>query len=304
MKQMIANFFSLSPDMLAVLDFDGTFLELNSSWEKKLGWSKDELKMTSLFDRIHPDDRADAREAFQNSILDHSSSKFEGRFLHKNTLRIYFFGSIVIDAKTQKILFSAQDKTEQEHTRESIANSQRQLEAVFSSMFEGVIAQDSQGRVVHYNQAALNLLGIDSDQLLGKRSFDPDWILVDAQGNTMGPDQHPAMISQRTGQPQLNVIMGFRRRDGETRWAAVSTKPIFRSGSHLPHQVVISFHDITEEKKSREALVEKEIELSRLMNTMPALIAYWDRNGHNVFSNDRYCAINNLKPADIVGRHP
>ena len=303
MKQLTTNFFNLSPDPLAVISFDGVFLELNSAWKKKLGWSAEELKGTTLFNCIHLDDRVETREAFQKLLTENVTTKFEAWFRHKSEGRRYLFCSIVIDVEKQTIIFSGRDKTEQEHTRETLVNSQRQLEGVFSSLYEGVVAQDSNGQVVHYNQAALNLLKVSADQLLGKKTFDADWSMVDANGKPLGPDDHPAMISQRTGVAQINTIMGFRRGDGAIRWVSVSSKPIFRDHSLVPYQVVISFHDVTEEKNSREALVAKETEMTRVMNTMPALIAYWDRDGYNVFSNDRYCAIRNLKPADIAGKH-
>lgn len=47
------------------------------------------------------------------------------------------------------------------------------LAAIPEAMSEGVVLQDSEGRIVDFNQAATKILGLSRDQLLGLTSFDP-----------------------------------------------------------------------------------------------------------------------------------
>ncbi len=65
---------------------------------------------------------------------------------------------------------------------------------------------------------------------------------------------------------------------------------------------MITFHDTTEERKAQAAVRARKAEILRIVNALPVLIAYWDNNQKNVFSNDRYCAVRDVTPADIVGR--
>jgi PAS domain S-box-containing protein len=46
----------LRRDLLATVDIDGRFISLNDSWERVLGWSRDELMATVFIDLVHPDD--------------------------------------------------------------------------------------------------------------------------------------------------------------------------------------------------------------------------------------------------------
>lgn len=51
------SFFDLSQDMLCTLDSGGRIVELNSAWERNLGYTAEELRGTLLVDLAHPDDR-------------------------------------------------------------------------------------------------------------------------------------------------------------------------------------------------------------------------------------------------------
>jgi PAS domain-containing protein len=50
-------------DMIAVVDMDGRRIYNSLSYQKVLGYSAEELKNSSGFDQIHPDDRVRVREA-------------------------------------------------------------------------------------------------------------------------------------------------------------------------------------------------------------------------------------------------
>lgn len=51
------RFFLLSLDLMGIVDFEGRFKQLNSAWEPLLGYTEAELKMRTLWERVHPDDR-------------------------------------------------------------------------------------------------------------------------------------------------------------------------------------------------------------------------------------------------------
>ena len=51
------RFFSLSLDLLSVLGLDGYFRQLNPSWERTLGYTKEELTSRPFLEFVHPDDR-------------------------------------------------------------------------------------------------------------------------------------------------------------------------------------------------------------------------------------------------------
>jgi len=59
----LEQFFSLSPDLLAITGLDGYLRQVNPAWTAVLGWSEAELLSMPVIELVHPDDRAAALEA-------------------------------------------------------------------------------------------------------------------------------------------------------------------------------------------------------------------------------------------------
>lgn len=86
MPQFGAEYFKLSPEMLCVINLRGEFHDLNPSWEKTLGWPITDLRSTSFFTIIHPDDVHLFVDEFEKLIEfnGHVTSGFESRARHIN----------------------------------------------------------------------------------------------------------------------------------------------------------------------------------------------------------------------------
>jgi len=126
----------------------------------------------------------------------------------------------------------------------------------FDNMSEGVVLQDRTGKIVDYNTAALKVLGLTADQLVGKTSMDPDWCSIREDGNIFPGEEHPAMVTLSTSKHQNNVVMGIQTKGNETRWITINSAPIFLDGEKDPSHAVSTFADITNEKVAQQALFQ------------------------------------------------
>ena len=76
--------FTLSPDLIAVADFEGHFTRVNPAVEEVLGYTQEEFVGMPYLDLVHPDDRertaAEATEIGQGS----ATRSFENRYLRKD----------------------------------------------------------------------------------------------------------------------------------------------------------------------------------------------------------------------------
>lgn len=139
----------------------------------------------------------------------------------------------------------------------------KKFETLFELMPLGVVFHDAQGLIIEANPAAVDILGLSKDQLMGRSSMDPHWAAIHEDGSSFeGPD-HPAMKALRSGKPIRNEIMGVyaSQRGGNFTWININAIPLFQKNEQTPHQVMVSFEDITERKSAEFALQKRNMEM-------------------------------------------
>jgi PAS domain S-box-containing protein len=128
--------------------------------------------------------------------------------------------------------------------------------AAFDNMYEGVVLQDQNGKIIDFNPSALKVLGLSADQLIGKTSLDPDWQAITDNGSPFPGEQHPAMMALKTAQVQKNVIMGIKSNSNSPKWISITSIPIFMADNKTPTHAVTTFEDITIQRQSQQALFQ------------------------------------------------
>lgn len=62
LKEELRQFFSMSPDILCILDTSGSFRQVNPACERIFGFPSSVLEDRSFIETLHPDDKAEARD--------------------------------------------------------------------------------------------------------------------------------------------------------------------------------------------------------------------------------------------------
>ncbi|AHG42225.1 PAS sensor protein [Pseudomonas syringae CC1557] len=75
------TFWEMSPDPLAILDFNGMFMRVNPAWTAILGRTQQELLGSSIMTLLHPDDVGNTQNALRHAV-DHVLPLFENRYQH------------------------------------------------------------------------------------------------------------------------------------------------------------------------------------------------------------------------------
>jgi PAS domain S-box-containing protein len=126
---------------------------------------------------------------------------------------------------------------------------------LFASMPQGVTYQDAHGQIVHVNPAAEKILGLTFDQLRGVTSIDPRWRSIHEDGSPFPGEEHPAMVSLKTGKKVNDVIMGvFNPLEGRNRWILINSVPLTAPDHEEPYLIQTTFVDITDRKRSEDLL--------------------------------------------------
>lgn len=146
--------------------------------------------------------------------------------------------------------------------------------ALLSSMAEGLVVQNDKGEITYFNDAACKILGLTSDQIMGRTSLDPRWRSIKEDGQPFSGHEHPAMVALTTRKPQKNIIMGIHKPDSELRWILINSIP--HVGTTDEAIAFTSFADITEEITMRRTLKEASNKMDIVANAVGFGVWEWD----------------------------
>ncbi|HEX7555986.1 MAG TPA: PAS domain S-box protein, partial [Leptolinea sp.] len=111
---------------------------------------------------------------------------------------------------------------------------------------QGIVLQDTLGIVTHANPAAEQILGISSDEMVGRPLFDPRWKLIHEDGSELSIDQFPFMLALSSSEPVSGLTIGiFQPQQKKYKWVLVNAVPEFLSGQKKPYQVITTFADFS-----------------------------------------------------------
>ena len=195
-------------------------------------------------------------------------------------------------------VWTLEDITGTREYEQRIAESEERLRSIVTAMAEGVVVQDPSGAIVMANAAAARILGMTEDQLEGKTSMDPGWRSIHEDGHPFPGEDHPAMVTLRTGEPQVGAIMGVGTPDNVVRWISTSSEPMRHAPDEAPYAVVSTFTDITDLRRGREALERSERRYRKLFDSLREAVIVFDvlRNRQGVVVDWR------LREANAGGR--
>lgn len=128
--------------------------------------------------------------------------------------------------------------------------SEERLRAVLATVEAGLMAIDLEGRVVDVNPAALRILGIPRERLLGEPGW---WDLIslrDMDGEPLAQDESsPGYRAMIHGEQVRDVRQQITRPDGEVIAISANYSPLRTGTDGTVGGVVVSLTDITEARR-------------------------------------------------------
>jgi PAS domain S-box-containing protein len=181
----------------------------------------------------------------------------------------------------------------------------RQLEAIFQAMTEGVFVFNAAGGMAQANAAGHALLDLLRDYESGQVATADDACFVLASGER-GDVLPPLRLPMRrlllgevlSADGALNLLV--HARDGQTRTIQVTGSPVRDEIGHITAAVAVC-RDITEPKRTQDALARQERLYRTLVEHHPDLIARFDRKHQRIYSNSRVSALLGRSSERLLG---
>jgi PAS domain S-box-containing protein len=150
----------------------------------------------------------------------------------------------------------ATDITARKQAEIALRVSEQRHRSVVDALEEGVLLHDMSGTVIAANHSAAEMVGLPIEEIVGKVPSELPMRLVREDGTPFPEDERPGYRAIATGQPQLGIVAGHPRSDGELRWLSINCNPIIDPQSGEAFAVAASFADITEQRRA-ESLKEE-----------------------------------------------
>ncbi|HWI73098.1 MAG TPA: PAS domain-containing protein, partial [Baekduia sp.] len=155
--------FALSADLLVVVDADQRIVAVNPSWERVLGYKREDLVGTPLRDLRHPDDWERSEAAVKDVIAGEPMPGFENRFRHADGRYVWLRWSAAADHDGGYIYASARDITEERQAIEDARAATRRLEEAQRVAKVGSWEQDMRTGERNYTPEMFVIQGMDPD---------------------------------------------------------------------------------------------------------------------------------------------
>jgi PAS domain S-box-containing protein len=141
----------------------------------------------------------------------------------------------------------------------ALRESERISRTLFAHMAQGVVYQDSDGRITMANSAAERILGLTLDQMKGRESLDSRWEAIRENGTLIPPEEYPSLLALKTGRRVPSTVMGVKHPEtGALHWILVDAVPEFRPDEAKPCRVFTTFTDMTERKHIESQLIQAQ----------------------------------------------
>ncbi len=193
---------------------------------------------------------------------------------------------------------------ERKRAEEALRESKERYRSVIAAIAEGVVLQQADGQITACNASAEKILGLSTQQILGRTSVDPRWQAIREDGSPFPGENHPAIVTLLTGKPQSNVVMGIHKPEGTTTWISINSQPLWHPEDEHPYAVVTSFSDITVRKQAEVALRASEAKYRTLVEKIPAVtyVASLDRISSALYISPQIQTLLGYSPEEWLDR--
>ena len=206
----------------------------------------------------------------------------------------------LVQERTAELVRVNQALQDEKQEREQVL---LQLEAVLESVKEGVVISDLRGNVLLMNREAQTLHQYRIPDCQQVPQFREIFELRDPEGRSVPFEEWPlvrAMRGERFSDCEVEII----RKDGAARpWiASISGGPVLGKGGEAI-LAVVTLRDITDRKRSEEALRKSEHKFSKIFGAAPALIGIVSlEDGRIIDVNENALSTLGYQREEVVGR--
>ncbi|HYA41772.1 MAG TPA: PAS domain S-box protein [Syntrophobacteraceae bacterium] len=279
---------------IAHVALNGRWLRVNRKLCEITGYSREELLRIDKKEITHPDD-IDSDLAFIRQALAGEADTYsrEKRYIKKDGSLVWISLTVALkrdDGGSPEFFISVyEDITEPKKAQQSLRESEAKFRSYIENSPLAVLVADREGRILDFNQSAVDLLGYDTGTLTG--------MSVDK----IHPEEDREIILQDFAtlldKGHVEIERRVKRADGQIRW--VSLRVVM-----ISDQVSLGYcQDITESKIAETVLRENEQKFRAISDSAQDAVVMLDEQGTITFWNSAAERIFNYSAGEALGQN-
>ncbi len=262
------DLYDFAPVGYFTLDKNGVILGVNLNGTRMFMVERS-VVLNQHFERFISSEYRPAFSAFLERVFrNRNQETIETVLQIKEKNDLYAHLEAMVSENRRECRVALMDITAQKKSEQKLQLSEHKYRSLYESMSQGVLYQDSDGKITSANPAAERILGIPFEQMLGRTLKELNWLTIHENGSYFPEETHPAMVALRTGEKVINVVMGIQTpQSGRYKWLRITAVPQFMTGKDKPNQVFITFENISHIMRmvAFNKLTPREKEVFKLM---------------------------------------
>ena len=222
-------------------------------------------KLLSVIDEYLASEKNDLNSEYHKLFNKYFNQKIEVKVLPQ-----WFIIFIIVLVSLSVIVLSMR-KIIKEKTK-ALEESNEKFKYLYENMSQGTTIYDKDGNILSINKAAEIMLGVKNKTAKKRTSIDEKWKLIKIDGSKASNEDVPSEIVRKTHKEASNILGEYNEETDSYIWLSIRAIPVIRKGEYAGCYAV--FDDITKLKEKEEELIQKEKELTKIIDFMPNAFGY------------------------------
>ncbi len=276
---------------IIVAEITGAIIEANDAFLEMVGYTREDMLAGRMqwHEMTPPEYIEESEAAIAKLRTTGVHTPFEKEYIRKDGSRVpVLIGSALLENNQQQVISFVLNLSDRQQVENAWRESQSRFRALADATIEGVIIHENE-KVLDANPAVAKMFGYELNEIVGMSAAE---LLIPESKQIFIENLH-----SNDGQPY--ELTGVKK-DGTVFFLEVVGKSCIYQGRSVR---VATGRDITERKRTEEALRQREDELRLITDAVPVLISYVDTEQRYRFNNKGYETWYGLSASQTYGKH-
>jgi len=276
-EEKLRGIFNSIHDAVVLTDLEFTILDVNDASLEMSGCkTKEELIGIKGYDLIAPEDFARAMATQPEAVEGRPVPRAEYKIINKLGREICADVGVSMyhdpSGKTAGFVTVLKDITEHRRMEDALRDSEEKLRIMFSSMVDGVVVTDLEGKITDLNEAQLRMFGYkEKKEIIGKGGFD---YIVERDRDRAFKE----MLKVFEEGYNIGATYGVVNNEGKEFESELSTA-LLHNAVGKPAGLITVMRDVTERRRMEQALRDSEEKLRIIFESIGDGVIVTDLEG-------------------------